>query len=180
MGSIATVRSKNILCLCTDDNGDGNALMLLSIDHRNGGLKLSSFLPSLKVKAADNTEQILSALFQKEENGDEAVSLIQQNFGLAVDGYIWMDSSAVEAAIDAMGGVTLELSEEEARYFALSSSFRDLFGWWFCRRRVHIDRPTGAVFWTPAHRLRLRPHAPATKGGGGHSKTDLGGFIQRF
>ena len=36
---------KNILCLCTDDNGDGNALMLLSIDHRNGSLKLSSFRP---------------------------------------------------------------------------------------------------------------------------------------
>ena len=137
---------KNILCLCTDDNGDGNALMLLSIDHRNGGLKLSSFLPSLKVKAADNTEQILSALFQKEENGDEAVSLIQQNFGLAVDGYIWMDSSAVEVAIDAMGGVTLELSEEEARYFALSSSLEISLGGGFAAGEYTLTGPQALFF----------------------------------
>ena len=36
----------NILCLCTDDGGDGNALMLVSVDQRGGGFKLSSFLPS--------------------------------------------------------------------------------------------------------------------------------------
>lgn len=112
----------NILCLCTDDGGDGNALMLVSVDQRGGGFKLSSFLPSLRVKTSDDREQALSALFQTEKNGDEAVSLIQQNFGLAVDGYLWIDASDMEAAINAIGGLTMELSEEEAAYFALSSS----------------------------------------------------------
>ncbi|MFR2561560.1 MAG: LCP family protein [Anaeromassilibacillus sp.] len=112
----------NILCLCTDDGGDGNALMLVSVDQRGGGFKLSSFLPSLRVKTSDDREQALSALFQTEKNGDEAVSLIQQNFGLAVDGYLWIDASDMEAAINAIGGLTMELSEGEAAYFALSSS----------------------------------------------------------
>lgn len=112
----------NILCLCTDDGGDSNALMLISVDQRDGGFKLSSFLPSLRVKTTDDQEQALSVLFQGDENGETAVSLIQQNFGLAVDGYLWMDASDVAAAIDAIGGLAMELSEEEASYFALSSS----------------------------------------------------------
>lgn len=48
--------------------------------------------------------------------------MIQQNFGLAVDGYLWIDASDMEAAINAIGGLTMELSEEEVAYFALSSS----------------------------------------------------------
>lgn len=37
-------------------------------------------------------------------------------------GYLWIDASDMEAAINAIGGLTMELSEEEAAYFALSSS----------------------------------------------------------
>lgn len=112
----------NILLLCTDDGGDGNVVMLITLDQRNGQIRLSNFLTVLKLKTEDGKDKAFSALFREEEDGEAAVSLFEHNFGLAVDGYVWTDASAVGKMIDAMGGVKMELSKEEAMYFGLSSA----------------------------------------------------------
>lgn len=114
----------NILFLCTDDAGEGyNTVMLGSLDRRRGAFKLSSFLPELEVETAEGETRLLSVLFEQE--GENAVSLIEQNFGLAVDGYVRMGADVVATMIDAMGGVKVDLSQQEAMSFALSSA-RDI------------------------------------------------------
>lgn len=113
----------NLLVLGTDyENGYDDCVMLLSLDRRRKVLKCSSFRGDLTVELPEGGKRSLNSLFKKNLSPGEAASVVEAAAGVGVDGYLQLDMAELPAIIDAMGGVTLELSSEEAMHFALSSS----------------------------------------------------------
>lgn len=53
---------------------------------------------------------------------------IEENFGIRTDGYVLVDFDGFRAAIDAIGGVELELEAEEAAYLGLEAGIHRLDG----------------------------------------------------
>ncbi|WP_050699365.1 DUF5050 domain-containing protein [Anaeromassilibacillus senegalensis] len=113
----------NLLVLGMDnENGYNDCVMLLSLDRRREVLKCSFLRGDLTVELPEGGTRSLNRLSRKSLSPGEAASAIEAAAGVGVDGYLQMDMADLPAIIDAMGGVTLNLSSEEAMYFALSSS----------------------------------------------------------
>lgn len=113
----------NLLVLGTDnENGYSDCVMLISLDQRRDVLKCSFLRGDLTVKLPGSGARSLNRLSRKGLSPGEAASAIEAAAGVGVDGYIQLDMAELPAIIDAMDGVTLDLSSEEAMYFALSSS----------------------------------------------------------
>ncbi|WP_195984888.1 LCP family protein [Clostridium sp. D33t1_170424_F3] len=112
----------NLLVLGTDsENGYDDNVMLVSLDRRREVLKCSSFRGDLNVELPEGGTRSLNRLSRKNLSPGEAVTAVEAAAGVGVDGYLQIDMADLPTVIDAMGGVTLELSSEEAMYFALSS-----------------------------------------------------------
>lgn len=112
----------NILLLGVDAraNEKGNAsrsdtMMLVSIDGANNCIKMVSFLRDSWVYIpCKDTYQRLNAACSY--GGYSAVAdTIEYNFGVKIDGYIVADFEMFKVMIDRLGGVKIDVTEEEAK-----------------------------------------------------------------
>ncbi len=108
--------------------------MILSVNTATETIRLTSLLrdtwvtvPGLDFdKDGDDDYCKLNAAFYY--GGFEMLSdTIEQNFKLDVNQYIAVDFVAFEKAVDALGGVDIELTEEEAEFIPLESDDPDRF-----------------------------------------------------
>ncbi len=98
-----------------------DALMLLVIDHRYKQIKLISIMTELYARIPGYySNKMGRAFFYDTAKGDYSISLtrqtVEQNLGVVLDNYVVVDYKALETLVNRLGGVTLELSEEEAAY----------------------------------------------------------------
>lgn len=112
---------KNILLLGVDARADEEAeqtrsdtMMLVSFDTKHRCIKIVSFLrdtwcyiPSL------GYEQRLNAACSS-GGYQGVVDAIEYNFGVAIDGYAVVDFEMFKVLVDSIGGVEVEVTEEEA------------------------------------------------------------------
>lgn len=113
---------KNILLLGVDARADEEAeqtrsdtMMLVSFDKNNKCIKIVSFLrdtwcyiPSL------GYEQRLNAACSS-GGYQGVVDAIEYNFGVAIDGYAVVDFEMFKVLVDSIGGVEIDVTEEEAK-----------------------------------------------------------------
>lgn len=113
---------KNILLLgvdARDPNDDtksrSDSMMLVSVDKKNGCIKMVSFLRDtwVFIPAKDGKQRLNAACSVDGYNG--VVDTIEYNFGVDIDGYVVADFSMFKVIIDAIGGVDVEISEREAK-----------------------------------------------------------------
>ena len=109
----------NILLFGADKN-DGTSqrsdtMIMLSIDNRHKKINLTSFMRDLWVYIPDYGYSKLNHAYAY--GGPKlAISTIEQNFGVGIDRYAIVDFSSFKSIIDILGGIDIELSDEEIDY----------------------------------------------------------------
>ena len=108
----------NILLLGVDDYqpndpGRSDSMLMVSLDRRHKKLKLTSFMRDTFVSIPGyNYYKLNTAYFLG--GAPLQVKTIEKNFQVDIDRYIIIDFEAFPNIIDALGGITVELSSAEA------------------------------------------------------------------
>ena len=94
------------------ESAHSDAIMVLSIDKAYKKIKLTSFMRDTYVEIEEHGKDKLNAAYAL--GGPElAVKTINQNFGLDITDYAIVDFVGLSNIIDAMGGVEVEVKEQE-------------------------------------------------------------------
>ena len=117
----------NYLLIGTDNRGGttgrSDANLILSVNTRTHTLRLVSLLRDLWVTIPGRGEGYHKLNAAYAYGGFNLLSLtLQQNFRLKIDQYIAVDFDAFEKAVDALGGVDIELSAAEAKHIGVGAS----------------------------------------------------------
>lgn len=92
-----------------------DTMILVSIDRAHKKIKMTSFLRDSYVEIPENGWNKLNAATVK--GGVELLmNTLEYNFKIKIDNYMLVDFVAFEELIDALGGVTVEVTEKEANY----------------------------------------------------------------
>lgn len=95
--------------------GNSDTMILMSIDTKNRKLKLLSFMRDTYVAIPGYDDNKLNAAFSI--GGTElTVKTIQANYGIQIDRYAVVDFKSFRNIIDTLGGIDLELTQEEVDY----------------------------------------------------------------
>lgn len=107
----------NILLLGVDsrdknDRGRSDAMMILTVDTEHKKIKLSSLMRDSYVSIDGHGKDKLNHAFAF--GGPQlAIKTINQNFGLNIKDFVLVDYNGLEAIIDAVGGVNINIKENE-------------------------------------------------------------------
>ncbi len=111
---------RNLLVLGVDDSGGDGAgrsdcIMLLSIDRRKGSERwiLTPFSRDLYVEIPGNGKNRLNAAYQL-GGAELSVKTIEQNFKIDVDDYAVIDYNGFVKAVDSLGGISVNVTAQEA------------------------------------------------------------------
>ena len=110
---------RNILLLGVDKADGGvsrsDTNMLVSINKKTNEIKLVSFMRDCWVEIPENGSAKLNAACVY--GGPElTVYTIEKNFGIKIDGFAMVEFEVFISIIDALGGIEVEITEEEARF----------------------------------------------------------------
>ena len=115
-----TTRVTNILLLGMDTekgNELADTMLLLSVDRVNRKLKLTSFLRDSWVKMP-GTNGKYNKLNTAVSLGGPAMAMraVSENFNVRVDHYVLVNFAVFEQVVDALGGVSVPITDEEADF----------------------------------------------------------------
>ena len=111
---------KNILLIGNDsrtDDSDGrsDAMILVSISNKTHSIHLTSMLRDIYVEIPGHEGNRLNAAYAF--GGPELLmETLEENFDIEVNRYMLVNFQAFVNLVDAVGGVTLELTNEEVQY----------------------------------------------------------------
>lgn len=110
---------QNVLLIGCDANNNGygrsDAMILFSIDRREGKLKMTSFLRDLYVKIPGQQDNRLNYAFAAGGPG-LLTQTIEQNFRIKIDHYVKVDFTSFRKVVNLLGGVDIKLTDAEARH----------------------------------------------------------------
>lgn len=111
---------KNILLIGNDsrnadEGGRSDAMILVSISNRTNSIHLTSLLRDIYVNIPGHDGNRLNAAYAY--GGPELLmETLEENFDIEVNRYMLVNFQAFANLVDAVGGVDLELSNEEVQY----------------------------------------------------------------
>ena len=111
---------KNILLIgndsrSEDESGRSDAMILVSISNRTNSIHLTSILRDIYVEIPGHEGNRLNAAYAF--GGPELLmETLEENFDIEVNRYMLVNFQAFASLVDAVGGVSLELSNEEVQY----------------------------------------------------------------
>lgn len=97
----------------TNDPGRADAIMLCSLNKKEGTVKLVSFERAIGVPIPDRPSDLLTHSFHY-GGAELTTDIVRECFRLDIDGYANVDFDSFIQVIDALGGVDIELSADEA------------------------------------------------------------------
>lgn len=96
-------------------NGRSDAIMILSIDEKNGKLKLSSIMRDSYVDIPGRGKDKINHAYAF--GGPElAIQTINNNFDLDIDKFMTVNFTTLPQIIDSIGGVTVNITQAETKY----------------------------------------------------------------
>ena len=98
-----------------ETKGNSDTMILLSIDTKNKKLKLLSFMRDTWVTIPGYDDNKLNAAFTF-GGAELTVKTIQANYGILIDRYAIVDFKSFKNIIDKLGGIDVELTQEEVDY----------------------------------------------------------------
>lgn len=99
----------------TPGNGRTDLVMLATINVPAASVQLVSLLRDTYVSIPGYKDNKLNSVYAK--GGIELLyEVIEENYGIRPDGYVLVGFEGFENIVDRLGGVTVELTEEEAEY----------------------------------------------------------------
>ncbi len=98
-----------------DSRGRTDSIMIATINQKDNRLCLTSIMRDVYVRIPGFSDNKINAAYH---NGGmkKLVETIQENFGISVDGYVLVNFDSFQQIIDAIGGIDIELSEQEVSY----------------------------------------------------------------
>ncbi len=96
-----------------DDTGRSDAIMILSVDKAHGKIKLTSLARDTRVYIYDRSSYDKFAHAYAYGGAPLAIKTMNQNFGLNIKEYITVNFDQLATVINAVGGVTLNVTEAE-------------------------------------------------------------------
>lgn len=92
-----------------------DCIMIASINNETNDVRLLSVYRDTLLQQADGTYEKANSAYNR--GGPEAaISLLNRNFDLDIQNYVSVNFSALVDVIDALGGLEMELTQEEAFY----------------------------------------------------------------
>lgn len=110
-----------------DDPGRSDTMMVLSVEPAAQRVVLCSLMRDIYCPIPDHGSSRLNHAYMW-GGTDLLRETIEANFGIRTDGYVLVDFAGFCSAIDAIGGVELELTAEEAAYLGLAAGIHRLDG----------------------------------------------------
>lgn len=108
-----------------DDRGRSDVMMVMTINQEYNRLTLTSFLRDSYVVPTGYSSGCKMNEVYKKGGGALLVSTIEEQFQIQIDGYARVNFQSFEEVIDLLGGVDIELTEEEARYLNRTNYISD-------------------------------------------------------
>ncbi len=110
----------NILLIGADTrynatSGNSDTMILMSIDTKNNKIKLLSLLRDTYIAIPGYDGNKLNAPFAF-SGAELTVRTIQLNYGIQIDRYAIVDFNSFKEIIDSIGGIEVDLTEEEVDY----------------------------------------------------------------
>jgi LCP family protein required for cell wall assembly len=95
--------------------GRTDSIMIATINQKDNALRLTSIMRDTYVQIPGFSDNKINAAYH---NGGmkTLIKTIKTNFGIAVDGYVLVNFDSFQEVIDALGGVDIELAEDEVKY----------------------------------------------------------------
>ena len=106
-----------LICGIEEFGGARNtdSMMIASINTKDDTLKLTSLLRDTYVEIPDHNDNKLNSAYSK-GGARMLVDTIELNYKIKLDGYVSVDFKSFEKIVDLLGGVSLKLGKEEAKY----------------------------------------------------------------
>lgn len=98
-----------------EGHGNSDSMILCTIDNRHKKLKLTTFMRDSYVYIPNHGLDKLNASYML-GGPSLTIQTIQTNFGVKIDRYATVDYASFEKIVDIMGGVTIDLTADEAGY----------------------------------------------------------------
>lgn len=119
-GSMEESYVKNVLVIGTDtrdpseEQGRSDSMILVSMNSRTKEITMTSFMRDVYVEIPNNGYGKLNAAYSY--GGPELLmDTLEENYDISIDDYVMITFAACAKMIDAVGGVKLELSDDEAQ-----------------------------------------------------------------
>ena len=98
-----------------EERSRSDSMILVTLNKGKNSIQLTSFMRDLYVQIPGYLDNRLNVAYRY---GDVALmnETFKRNFGLEIDGNVMVDFDEFTSIIDILGGVTLEISEAEAKY----------------------------------------------------------------
>lgn len=109
------------------ENSRSDSMIMLSVDNRHKKLKLTTFMRDTWVNIPDYGYDKLTHAYSY---GGAALTIqtIESNFGIKVDRYAVVDYESFKSIVDILGGVDIELTEDEIGYINFQMYINDKTG----------------------------------------------------
>lgn len=97
------------------ESGNSDTIIVVSINKDTGEIKMASVYRDTYLDIGENTFRKANAAYA---NGGpkQAIGMLNKNLDLNITDYVSVDFSALVDAIDLLGGIELDISEEEAKW----------------------------------------------------------------
>ena len=105
-------------------NGNSDAMVLLSLNEKNGTVKLVSFMRDLYANIPGYGVRKLNAACAI-GGCPLLVKTIEQNYKVKIDNYAWVDFDGMKEVIDTVGGVDIHINEAEAKHLGIAGGAQD-------------------------------------------------------
>ncbi|MCH5300548.1 MAG: LCP family protein [Ruminococcus sp.] len=109
------------------ENSRSDSMIMLSVDNRHKKLKLTTFMRDTWVNIPDYGYDKLTHAYSY---GGAALTIqtIESNFGIKVDRYAVVDYESFRSIVDILGGVDIELTQDEIGYINFQMYINDKSG----------------------------------------------------
>ncbi|MCD7945828.1 MAG: LCP family protein [Clostridiales bacterium] len=99
-----------------------DTMIILTVDNDNGALKMTSLMRDLYVQIPGYSDNELNAAYTF-GGFDLLDATIETNFGISIDYNVEVDFTGFQEIIDAIGGVTIKLTQSEVNYLSGNSQY---------------------------------------------------------
>lgn len=111
-----------------------DAMLIASINTKDDTIKLTSLLRDTLVAIPGYSPNKLNSVYGK-GGANLLVETVEQNYRIKIDGYASINFEAFESVVDILGGISIQLGKEEAKYlnttnYISNKAYRNVTAGW--------------------------------------------------
>lgn len=120
------------------ERGNSDTIIVVSINKENGEIKMASVYRDTYLEVSEDKFRKANAAYAA-GGPEQAINMLNKNLDLDIEDYVTVDFNAVVDAVDLLGGVELDITEDEVRHMnSYIDSVSDVTG----KRSSHVGAGT--------------------------------------